>query len=141
MISTSISDKTTSITAKVTPQGRLVTGPLEFSTPKTITLETANTPLELLIPKTGKIIIITDLILYANKNVGATDATVTLYESENSATTKTSADKTVFQQEMVKQTSLPLTGLNWQVSEGKFLNGVTDDDDIFVNISYYYADA
>ena len=136
-----IEDPETGKVAKVTSQGQLITGNLTFSSSTQATLAVANTPVKIVTPRAGKIIIITDIILYANRNVGVNDASVQLYESESEAVAKVSTDNVLLNQEIAKQTSLVLTGLNWKVAEGKFLNGVTDDDDVFVNLGCYYADA
>lgn len=123
--------------AKVSGIGQLIVAPYDFSSPSVQKLEVAGTAYNFVSPITGFIIIVTGLILYANKNVGVNDATVDIYEA--SAIDSTVIDKSIFQTEMLKQTPLALTGLNLKVSEGKWLNGKTDDDDVFVTVLYYYA--
>jgi hypothetical protein len=123
----------------VTKRGQLVTSPLAFSTAYNATAGVTNTGYNLVTPVTAKQFIITSIHLYANKNVGAGDATVVLYEASD-ATTAT-ADKTIFTVEMVKQTSRDLTGLNLEVSEGKWVNVKTDDDDVFATLLGYYVPA
>ena len=125
-------------TAAVTSRSQLVTAPLEFSTMFNATAGVVNTAANIVTPLSGKQFVITDIVLYANKSVGAGDATVILYEA-NTISTLT-ADAVIFQQEMVKQTSLVLTGLNIIVTAGKWVNIKTDDDDVFVNMAGYYVD-
>ncbi len=139
-ISSHIKDgKGTSALACVTSRNQLVTAPLEFSKMYSAFAGVINTAFNIVPPLTDRQFVITDIILYANKSVGTGDATVTIYEA-NSPDTLT-VDETVFQQEMVKQTSLALTGLNIIVTTGKWVNIKTDDNDIFVNMAGYYVDA
>lgn len=138
-IKTFLQDSVSGNKIKITNQNQLVVGPLNFSTPMNNLLGIDNTPAQLVPPKASHFIIITDLILTANRNIGINDATVTLYESNESAVAQGADDRTVFSVEMAKNSSLPLTGLNWKVNTGKFLNGVTNDDDVFVNLACYYA--
>jgi hypothetical protein len=121
--------------ATVTRFGQLVVAPVDYSTPVAKTLDVINTAYNFVGPVMGKNIVITDIILTANKNVGAGDATVVVYEAD--APDTTTSDKDIINLEMIKQSNLVLTGLNMIVSEGKFVNAKTDDDDVFVTIMYY----
>jgi len=125
--------------AKVTSRGQVVTAPLDFSTFYNVTAGVINTAYNLVAPKTGKRFVITTIHLYANKNVGASDATVVLYESDSA--TSTTANETIINIEMLKQTHLILNGLNTLVTEGQWINVKTDDDDVFANIAGYFIDA
>lgn len=137
-IDTRITDgRGTGQTACITAQGQLVVAPADFSESSTQTLGTNDTPVNFWGPVTNKNFIITDILLFANKNVGAADATVTIYESTDGPATATQS-KVILQTEMLKQTSRDLIGLNIRVTEGSWVNGVTDDDDIFVTIAGYY---
>jgi hypothetical protein len=124
--------------ARVTKYGQLVTSPLDYSTTSSNKLEVVNTAYSFVAPMQNKVIIVTDILLYANKNVGAGDATVIVYTSDVGADT-TTVKETVLETEMLKQTSRDLTGLNIKLKEGRWLNAKTDDDDVFVTIGYYYA--
>lgn len=140
MIDVGISDGTgINGNAKVTKQHQLVVGPLKFSTPMSNLLGVADTPVKLVDPKAGNFLVLTDIIITANRNIGVNDATVTLYESDVSGAVQGADDRTVFTVEIAKNTSMILTGLNWKINTGKYLNGVTNDDDVFVNLSCYYA--
>lgn len=126
-------------TAGVSKYGQLVTSPVDYSTTVSQKLDVINTAYNFVAPKSGHKIVITDIMLYANKNVGATDATVTVYTSDVGPTTTTVKD-TILQTEMLKQTHRDLVGLNLIVNnEGHWLNAKTDDDDVFVTIGYYYV--
>jgi hypothetical protein len=134
-----VEDPETGTNAKVTARGQLVTSPLAFSDTASVTADVINTGYNLWKPLSGKRFVVTDILLYANKNVGATDATVVLYEA--SADDSTTVDKTILNIEMPKNTSRDLVGLNLILTEGKWLNVKTDDDDIFATVMGYYVSA
>lgn len=125
--------------ACVTPRGQLVTAPLEYSTFYNTTANVDDTAFNLVTPQSNKRFVITTITLYANKNVGILDAVVDLYEA--SSPSSTTIDKQLLKQEMPQKTSLVLTGLNIIVTEGKWINVKTDDNDVFVNIAGYYVEA
>lgn len=125
--------------AGVSPRGQLYTAPLDYSTAYNATADVANTAANLLVPKTGKQFVITSIHLYANKNVGAGDATVVLYEATSSSTA--TVTKTIFTVEMPKYSYRDLTGLNLIVTEGVWVNIKTDDDDVFATVLGYYITA
>lgn len=139
-IETTIKDgKGSASRACVTKRNQLVTAPLDFSTFYPVTADVIDTGYNIA-PAMAKLqFIITDIVLSANRNVGVNDATVVIYEADS--LTETTVAKTVFTQEMVKQTSIAITGLNIIVTEGKWLNVKTNDDDVFVNVAGYYVDA
>lgn len=124
--------------AKVTKRGQLITAPLDFSTFYNAEVDVINTGFTIVTPRGGKQFVITSLIVYANKLVGTGDATVEIYEADSLDSTVVSAS--IFKQEMLKQTNLPLGQLNVIVSEGKWVNVKTDDNTIFVNMAGYYVD-
>ena len=78
--------------------------------------------------------IITDIILNADKGV-TTDTLVEIYEA--SGPDSTVVDKSILTTEMLKNSDLALTGLNWKVNTGKYLNAKCDDDDVFATIAYH----
>lgn len=124
---------------KVTSRGQLVVAPLDYSTFYLATAAAINTGYTVVPPVSGKRFVITAIILYANKNVGTNDATVSLYEStsENSRDVET----LIFQQEMPRKVTLSLIGLNIIVGQSRWVNIKTDDNSIFANIAGYYIDA
>jgi len=123
--------------AKVSKWGIQATGPIEFSESYPVTASVANTAYNFISPIAGKQFIVTDILLYANKGVGAADATVEIYEADADNTTVVS--KSVLLTEMLKQTSRDLIGLNLIVSPGKWLNIKTDDNTIFASVLGYYV--
>jgi len=121
---------------RVSSKGQMAVGPLTHSTPVNVKAEEPDTAYNLIAPSAGKQIIITDIVLTANKNVGATDATVDLYEADS--VTDTVINRSILQLEMIKNSSLVLTGLNILANENKWVNVKTDDDDVFATVMYYY---
>ena len=125
--------------ACVTSRGQLVVAPLDFSLAYTQVALLNNTAFSFVPPLPGKRFIVTDILLYANKGVGANDANVTIYEAGSE--TSTTVDRTILSVEMLKQTSRDMIGLNLIISEGKWLNIKTDDNTIFSTVMGYYVAA
>jgi len=125
--------------ACVTNRNQLVVAPLDFSTAYSVEADTINTAFNFVPPEPKKQFVITDILLYANKGVGASDATVDVYEATSD--TETTISKSILAMEMLKQTSRDMTGLNLIVSEGKWVNIKTDDNTIFATIMGYYVEA
>ena len=122
---------------KVTDYGQLVTGDIDYSTPVAKTLTAINTAYNFVTPIRGKKIVITAMLLYANKGVGVNDATVDIYQAD--AIDSLVVDTSIISTEMVKQTSRDLLGLSMIVPEGKWINAKTDDASLFITIMYYYV--
>lgn len=125
--------------ACVTPRNQLVVAPLDFSIAYNAEASTNNVAVNFVPPLPNKRFVITDILLYANKGVGASDATVAVYEATSA--TSTTIITSIMALEMLKQTARDLTGLNLLVSEGKWVNLKTDDNTIFGTIMGYYVDA
>ena len=124
---------------KISSRGQLITSPLEFSIAYTVEVNATATAFNFVPPLSNKQFVITDILLYADKNVGVNDASVQIYEAD--AINTTTISKTILDIEMVKQTSRDITGLNLIISKGKWLNIKTDDATIFATIMGYYADS
>jgi hypothetical protein len=125
--------------ACVSTRGELVVGKVDYSTSYAIEATAAATAYNFVGPISAKRFVITDILLYANKNVGAGDASVQVYEADSS--TSTTITKTILDIEMVKQTARDMTGLNLIVTEGKWVNIKTDDATIFASVMGYYVRA
>ena len=129
-----IIDPHTGVGARVTEFGQLVTSPIDYSVSSQIVAAVADLPYNLVGPEHGRSIIVTSIILTANKNVGVNDATVTLYSS-STATATTGAD--ILQLELERNGKLVLTGLNLRVESGLFLNVQTNDATVYATVLYY----
>lgn len=125
--------------AVVTSRGQIVIAPLDFSIAYNAEADTNNVAVNFVPPISRKRFVITNILLYANKGVGASDATVDVYEATGA--TETTISTSILALEMLKQTARDLTGLNLLVSEGMWVNLKTNDNTIFGTIMGYYVDA
>ena len=130
-----IVDPKTGHKATVSEFGQLTTAPVDYSTPVQQKLDVINSAYTMIKPVDGKLIIITDIILTANKNVGVNDATVTIYTSKTEG--ELIAVGNIIELEMQEKTSLPITGINAKVDGGLYVNAKTDDNDVFITIMFY----
>ena len=136
MIFVGLKDYKTGYKAGVTKQNQLITAPLSYSTPIAKTINTVDTAFNFIKAKSSFRIVITSIFLYGDKNIGVNDATVELYEAlENDTTT---VSKSILSLEIPKNSDVILTGLNWVTSTGVFLNGKTNDANIFAVVGAYY---
>jgi len=124
------------VAVKVTALGQLVAGPFDYDEVSAITLDVANTAVNIFGPLVQKRFVVTAILLTANKNV-TTDCSVEIYESDGP--TSTTVDKSILNIEMLKNSDRDITGLNFRLTEGVYLNGKTDDDDVFVTVMGYYV--
>ena len=125
--------------AEVSDLGQLVTAPLEYSTGKFNDMDAINTAYNFHEPTAGKRFVVTGLIVATNRNVGTNGATIVFYEAVSIDTTTVA--KTILQLDMAKNQVLPIFGANFILTEGVFLNGKTDDDDVFATVAGYEVDA
>ena len=135
MIPSVIVDPYSGVKARVSEFGQLAVAPLAYSKPSFQKLTVINTAYSFISPEEGHQIVITDIIMTANRFVGANDATVDVYEAESPETI--TITQPIIELEMIKQSNLALTGLNLLVPEGLWVNAKTDDNDVFVTIMYY----
>lgn len=126
--------------AIVTPLGQLVTAPLAYDDTVFLELAEPSTAYNFYGPKQGQQFVMTGIVAKADRDVSNTvDAIVVLYESTGPKVTD--IFKTLFQGAMVRGEQVILLPLNILVSEGKYLNGKTTDDDIHVSVMGYYIQA
>ena len=130
-----IVDPHNGLAARVTEFGQLVVSPIAYSTPVSGSLSVDNTPVNFVEPSSGHQIVITDIILTSDKNVGNDGAIVQVYSS--AAIDSAVVDTGVLSIEMLKNTSRDLIGLNFIVGEGLWVNAITDDNNIQVTVGYY----
>lgn len=133
-----IVDDITGYRAKVTNRGLLVVGQAAFSEASSVALTVDNVPDNLWGPKPAQNFIITDIIIKGDKNIRSTlDATVTIYESSVGPTSAIKT-KVILPTKVARSGSLELIGLNLEVTTGRWVNAVTDDNNIFVTVMGYY---
>jgi hypothetical protein len=122
------------IFAKVTNNGELVTGPLEYSEPYYMELGVAAQIYSIVPGKANKRFLITGILLGADRNV-ATDCTINIYEATSAEGT---ADKEILTIDLNKGEHTFLN-INVATQETRWINGTTDDDDVDVTIFGYYV--
>lgn len=126
-------------TARITPRGQVIVAPLGFSTPEFQELITANTAFNFFGPQPNKKFVMTDVVIGTNKDVTVNGARIEIYTAE-SATSLTPI-KDILIQQIAKNSTLSLTGLNFIIDEGVWINAVTDTTTAFVTIAGYFIDA
>ena len=135
-IEVEVVSRSTGKQAEISPQGELIIRGFAYSESQFKNMDLINTAYNFFVAKAGQRFVITGVIVDANRNVGNNGASVILYEAA-SATSITVA-KTLYQFDMPKQTDKILLPLMTQTSEGVFVNGKTDDDDVLATIMGYY---
>ena len=130
-----IIDPHNGLAARVTEFGQLVVSPIAYSTPVTGTLAVDDVAVNFVEPQGNHQIVITDVILSSDKNVGVDGAAVLVYCA--TAIDETTVADGILEVNMLKNTARDLIGLNLIVGEGKWVNAKTDDNNIEVTIGYY----
>ena len=124
--------------AQVSRSGELVVGPLTASVPASVTLVAAGGAHNFCQPVPGREYRITDIILTTNKDIGVDGATITVYEATSAASTVVT--KQLVKMQMLKNSSMVLTGIHWKVTEGRFLNVKTDDNTVYCTIASHVVE-
>ena len=133
---TIVRDPYSDSTARVTKYGQLVVAPLSYSVPVAIELDTINTAFNFIEPQANHSIVITDIIVSANKNVSATDpANIEIYEADGAD--ELTAAPSIVRPQLSRSSNVSYIGLNLLVPEGKWVNAKTDDSSVLVTIMYY----
>ena len=102
-------------------------------------LAVINTAYNFFGPYGRKQFVITGFLIYGDKQVNAsTNATVTIYESDQSDST--TEDRVLVQVEVGQNQSIPFPNIRILCDVGVYLNAKTDDDDIHMTIFGHYVD-
>jgi len=123
---------------KVSPQGELLTRQLKFGEGKFQALDSTNTAFNFFVAKANQRFIITGVLLNTNKDIGVNGAIFDLYEADSA--TSTTIDKQLVRLNVLKNDTVAIPGIFVAVTEGKFLNGKTDDTIVNVTIGGYFID-
>jgi len=131
-----ISDSNSRTKAKVTKFGQLVVAPLAYSTPNTQSLDIIDTAFSFVAPEQGSSIVITDIVISADKNVSPTDpAEVNIFTADDPVSIV--AIDSILETSIPRSTTVPITGLNLLVGEGVWVNATTNDDIVKLTIMFY----
>ena len=134
-VPTHIVDPKTGNAAAVSEFGQLIVAPVDYSVSVQATMSDINTPYSLIEPMDGKLIIITDVLITANKSVGTNDATITLYTSNTEGALI--EEGKVIEIELASRSNMIITGLNLKVDSGLYINSKTNDNTVFITLMYY----
>ena len=133
-----ITDGQSDRTVDISPNGELIVAPIHPNQSVHWKMDVINTAYTFASITSGKRMILQNVLLYGNKNVGATDSTVTIYTAD-SATSLTPI-QTILEFEVPKYGTRDLMNLNLDLGSEVFLNAKTDDNDIFITMMGYYVD-
>jgi len=112
-----INDPSTGSQTKVTTRGQLVVAPLDFSVPTSQCIPCACTAVNFFAATSGKVLVVTDIIVSSG---GGATQTIDIYEATSA--TSTTVAKQIFTLDLSARTVIPLTGLNWSLTQGVWLN-------------------
>lgn len=121
--------------AEISDIGEVLTRRFDYSDPQFQFMDTAATAYSFFGPRAGEQLVITDIIISADRNV-TTQTLIDIYEAD--AADELTIVKSILRLDVLKSSQLPLIGLNLLVSQGVFVNAKHDDDDVFMTIAGYY---
>jgi len=124
---------------RISNNGELIVAPVSYSIAYYKQIDTAATPVTVVPAETGKIFVITGLLLATSKTFGSstTGETLTIYETSPSDISIQA--KIITQLDMFKNDRLVATGLNLATSEAVTIAAVATDNDVNVTIAGYYV--
>jgi hypothetical protein len=122
--------------ALVNEFGELAVGAPQYDSVSSVKLDVVNTAYNLVEARGDAYIIVTGLVLTANKSVGANDAIIQVYSTVEGATSRTQ-DVSLVITELATRSSIVIPS-RIIVDPGKWINAETDDDDVFCSLTYYY---
>jgi hypothetical protein len=133
--------------ARTTPRGELVINKADYSIPYTAAATVINTGYNYtdlsgagIVPKAGKQFVITEILISCDRNVGATSgALINVYEADSP--TSTTSTKDIIKDIEIVKNERQFMNLNMIVSEGKWVNIKTDDNNVRSTIWGYYVNA
>lgn len=122
--------------AQVTKYGQLVVSPLQFSTPVEQEMTATATAYNFAAPESGKSIVITDIIVFADRTVSnTTPADIQIYTAD--APDSTTPINGIVSPQLTSGQSFVASGLNLLVDEGVWLNAQTDDATVLITVMFY----
>ncbi len=123
---------------KVSPQGEILTRQLKFGEGQFQSMDTIDTAFNFFKSRAAERFVITGILINTNKDIGVNGATFDLYEA--SSASSTAIDKQLVRLNILKNDTVAIPGTFLAVTEGKFLNGKTDDATVNVTVGGYFID-
>jgi len=124
--------------ARVTSNGELVVGTLDYSEPYYVELGVDNQVYNIVPAVSAKRFIMVGILLGADRNV-TTDTSIQIYEATAADTTAVNASRSILTIDLNKGEHTYLNLINVATDGVKYINGVCDDDDVDVTIFGYYV--
>ncbi len=122
--------------AKISEQGELIIRPAEYSTFKKQQITDANA-VNFFKPLSGKKLIVSGIIVNADRNVGVNGTLIDVYET--STVSETTIDTSIISIDLAKNQTISLTPLLIETEEGKFINGKADDFNVNISVLGYFV--
>ena len=139
-VSSNITDSGNGRQAKVVLGNALAINPPHPDLAFNAELGTDDVVVNIVPAKADHIFCITALLLTGNKNIDQSiDAVVEIYTADSESTAAASSISSLFLVPVARSSSRDITGILAETPEGKWINGVTSDDDVFVTILGYYV--
>ena len=134
-----ITDSKNGKTVRIVGGDALAVNPPHPSLPFNGTLGTDDVTVNIVPAKADHVFCITAIFMTSNKNVDAnTAATVTIFTGDSETTTAANALTTILSVPLPKNDQRDYNPILVEAEEGKWVNAVTSDDDVFVTILGYY---
>ena len=124
------------VQAKVTPNGEIVTGSLQYSSPFYKKLEVDDQVYNIVPLVSERQFVIVGILLAADRNV-TTDTHVELYESTSPSGV---SSKDILQVDLLKTETLYMNLINVSTDGTKYINATCDDNNVDVTLFGYYAE-
>jgi hypothetical protein len=138
-IESHLADQKTGKTVRVVAGSALAVNPPHPSLSFNAELGTDDVPVNVIPAKANHAFCLTGIFLTSNKNVDPnTAATVQIYTGDSETTAASDALTTILSAPVPKNDQRDYNPILVEAEEGKWINGVTSDDDVFVTIMGYY---
>jgi len=137
-IGVNIKDPKSGFLGKVSDQGEILTRQLKFDEVKFQSIDANDTAFNFFKAVANQRFVITGIILNTNKDIGVNGAIIDIYEA--SSVSSTTIDKSLLELNLLKNQTTSVVPLLLGVSEGKFVNGKSDDAIVNVSIVGYFID-
>ncbi len=131
-----LKDSKTGFAARVTKFGQLVVAPIAYSESITVEMDVIDTAFNFLTPLSGHSVVITDILVSANKDVSNVEpAVIEIYGADEADSLDAAVD--IISPRLIRAANLPMTGLNLLIPEGKWINAKTNDNNVLVTLMFY----
>lgn len=136
-INSIIQDEASGRTVKVGRDRALAVGPADFSRAFNALLDVDDVPVNIIPARSNESFCVTGIMLTGNKDISTVvDAVVTVYEAIDETTATSTNDILIVP--IARSSQTILNGLSLIADDGKYINAVTTDDDVFVTILGFY---